>query len=61
MSDELQFFEPGHPRALMLEYWRDSGWYVGRIKELPGVFSQGVTLIELEENVRDAYELVKAR
>ena len=41
-------------RYLTLEYWKDDGWYVGRIKEVPGVFSQGETLSELEENVRDA-------
>lgn len=41
-----------------LEYWMDAGWYVGRIREVPGVFSQGETLSELEENIRDAYELM---
>lgn len=40
-----------------LEYWQDDGWYVGRLKEAPGVFSQGETLEELEANVRDAYQL----
>ena len=43
---------------LTLEYWPDEGGYVGRLREVPGVFSQGETLDELEENVRDAYELV---
>jgi predicted RNase H-like HicB family nuclease len=42
-----------------LEYWRDDGWIVGRLREAPGVFSQGETLRELEENIRDAYELVR--
>ncbi len=41
-----------------LEYWVDGGWYVGRLKEAPGVFSQGETLEELETNIQDAYELV---
>ena len=41
-----------------LEYWRDGDWYVGRLIEVPGVFSQGATLAELIENVRDAYELM---
>ena len=45
-------------RYLTLEYWKDDRWYVGRLKEVPGVFSQGETLSELEENVRDAYQLV---
>ena len=25
---------------LTLEYWMDDGWYVGRLREIPGVFSQ---------------------
>ena len=45
-------------RHFTLEYWMDDGWYVGKIKEVPGVFSQGETLAELEENIRDAYELM---
>lgn len=45
-------------RKFTLQYWRDEGWYVGRLQEVPGVFSQGQTLRELEENIRDAYSLV---
>jgi predicted RNase H-like HicB family nuclease len=41
-----------------LEYWIDEGWYVGKLKGVPGVFSQGETLNELEENIRDAYKLM---
>jgi predicted RNase H-like HicB family nuclease len=40
---------------LQLEYWKDGNWLVGRLPQVPGVFSQGKTLPELEENVRDAY------
>ena len=47
-------------RQFTLEYWMDDGWYVGRLKEIPGVFSQGETLEELEENIRDAYQLMMA-
>ena len=42
-----------------LEYWRDN-WYVGRLIEVPAVFSQGKTLAELNENIQDAYELMVA-
>ena len=45
-------------RHYTLEYWLDEGWYVGRIKEVPGVFSQGETLEDLEENIREAYKLM---
>jgi len=43
---------------LTLEYWQDEGWYVGRLVEVPGVFSQGETLDELKENIQDAYKLM---
>jgi len=45
-------------RKFTLEYWVDDGWYVGRLKEVPGVFSQGADLPELEENIRDTYRMV---
>jgi len=45
-------------RRFTLEYWVDEDWYVGRLKEVPGVFSQGETLEELEKNIRDAYALM---
>ncbi len=43
---------------LTLEYWIDDDWFVGRLKEVPGVFSQGETLEELEENIQEAYTLI---
>lgn len=42
-----------------LEYWIDDGWYVGRVREVPAVMSQGETLEELEENIRDAYDMLQ--
>jgi predicted RNase H-like HicB family nuclease len=45
-------------RHFTLEYWIDDNWYVGRLKEVHGVFSQGESLAELEENIRDAYHLM---
>ncbi|MEW6363480.1 MAG: type II toxin-antitoxin system HicB family antitoxin [Acidobacteriota bacterium] len=45
-------------RHFTLEYWIDDGWYVGRLREVPGVFSQGETLDELRANIQDAYALV---
>jgi predicted RNase H-like HicB family nuclease len=41
-----------------LEYWQDGGWFVGRLPQVPGVFSQGATLEELEENILDAYRMM---
>ncbi len=40
-----------------VEYWRDGDWYVGQLREVPGVFSQGKPLPELEEHLRDASRL----
>ncbi len=45
-------------QTFTLEYWQDDGWYVGRLKGVPGVFSQGRTLEELEENVQDAFRMM---
>ena len=45
-------------RQFTLEFWRDGTFYVGRLLEVPGVFSQGETLEELKENIQDAYELM---
>lgn len=44
-------------RAFTLEYWQDDTWFVGKLKEVPGVFSQGKTLKELEQNIQDAYTM----
>ncbi len=43
-----------------LEYWQDGGLYVGKLREIPGVFSQGETIEELEANIEDAYQLIMA-
>lgn len=44
--------------TLTLDYWKDEDWYVGQLREIPGVMSQGETLEALQANIRDAYELV---
>lgn len=41
-----------------LEFWQDGDFYVGRLLEVPGVFSQGESLDELLENIQDAYSLM---
>ncbi len=45
-------------KQFTLEYWTDDGWFVGRLKEMPAVMSQGATLDELQEMIRDAYRLM---
>ena len=45
--------------TLTLEYWQDDGWFVGRLREVPGCFNQGETLEELEKNIQEVYQLLK--
>ena len=45
--------------TLTLEYWQDDDWFVGRLREVPGCFSQGETLEELEKNIQEVYKLLK--
>ena len=47
-------------REFTLEFWKDGEWFVGRLVEVPGVFSQGETLDDLRANIQDAYELMMA-
>ncbi|HEX5718734.1 MAG TPA: type II toxin-antitoxin system HicB family antitoxin [Thermoanaerobaculia bacterium] len=48
----------GIRKSFTMEYWIDEDWYVGRLKEVPSIFSQGESLPELEKNIRDAYRLM---
>ena len=41
-----------------LDYWIDDGWYIGKLREIPGIFSQGETFEELIENIKDAFKLM---
>jgi len=43
-----------------LDYWQDGSWVVGRLREHPGVISQGKDLDELIENIIDAYHELNA-
>ena len=45
-------------KIFTLEYWIDDDWYIGRLKEVPGVFSQGENMQELEDNILDAYRMI---
>ena len=45
-------------RFFTLEYWQDDSWFVGKLKEIPGVFSQGKTIEELKENIIDEYRMM---
>ena len=34
------------------------GWYIGQCEQVPGALTQGITIDEVKENLKDAIELV---
>jgi predicted RNase H-like HicB family nuclease len=45
------------PKVTMV-YWKGERFWLGKILEHPEIMSQGETLAELEENLKDAYRLL---
>ena len=43
---------------LQMIYWKGSKFWVGKLLEHPEIMTQGETLEELEENMKDAYILM---
>jgi predicted RNase H-like HicB family nuclease len=39
-------------------YWKGDKYWLGKLLAYPEIMSQGETLEELEENLRDAYRLM---
>ena len=48
----------GMKAKLNLIYWKSDKFWLGRLAEHPEIMTQGRTLKELEENIRDAYQLM---
>jgi len=44
--------------TLTLIYWKSDQFWLGKLLEHPEIMTQGETLEELEENIRDAYRLM---
>ena len=44
--------------SFTLDFWTDDGWFVGKLREVPNVFSQGESLEELKTNIQDVYRLM---
>ncbi|MCG6940645.1 MAG: type II toxin-antitoxin system HicB family antitoxin [Thiohalocapsa sp.] len=40
---------------LKFVYWEDDGFWLGYLEEFPDYMTQGESLAELEENLRDIY------
>jgi len=43
---------------IKMVYWKGEKFWLGKILEHPEIMSQGGTLEELEENLKDAYKLM---
>jgi predicted RNase H-like HicB family nuclease len=46
-----------HTKIKMV-YWKSEKFWLGKILEYPEIMSQGETLEELEDNLKDAYKLM---
>lgn len=44
-------------RHFTLVYWKEADLYVGCLKEIPSVLSDGKALEELRKNVQETYKL----
>lgn len=44
--------------TMTLMYWKGERFWLGKLLEHPEVMTQGETLDELEENIREAYLLM---
>lgn len=45
-------------KNLTLIYWKGDKFWLGKLLEYPDIMTQGETLEELEENIKDAYQLM---
>ena len=43
---------------MTMVYWKGEKFWLGKLKERPDIMTQGDTLEELEENLRDAYRMM---
>jgi predicted RNase H-like HicB family nuclease len=43
---------------LNMVYWKGEKFWLGKLLEHPEIMTQGETLDELEENLRDAYRMM---
>jgi len=43
---------------LTMVYWKSKKFWLGKLVEHPEIMTQGRTLAELEENIKEAYRLL---
>lgn len=44
--------------TLTMIYWKADRYWLGKLREHPEIMTQRETLEELEENIKDAYQLM---
>jgi predicted RNase H-like HicB family nuclease len=49
----MKIMEPR--QKLRFVYWQDDDWWLGYLEEYPDYWTQGRTLQELKENLRDIF------
>jgi len=42
-------------QKVTLIYWKEGDFWLGKLLEHPEIMTQGISLNELEENIKDAY------
>jgi predicted RNase H-like HicB family nuclease len=50
--------EVAMPQRLTMVYWKGEQMWLGKLLEFPDVMTQGETVEELEENIKDAYRVL---
>jgi predicted RNase H-like HicB family nuclease len=45
-------------KKMTMIYWKGEKFWLGKLLEHPEIMTQGETLKELEENIKDAYRLM---
>ena len=45
-------------QKLTMIYWKSDKFWLGRLRDFPDIMTQGRTLKELEEILRDAYQMM---
>ena len=43
---------------LTMLYWKSDRFWLGKLLEYPQIMTQGETIEELQENIKDAYQLM---
>ncbi|MCL5987042.1 MAG: type II toxin-antitoxin system HicB family antitoxin [Actinobacteria bacterium] len=45
-------------KKITMVYWKSEKFWLGKLLEHPEIMSQGETIEELEENIKDAYKMM---